>query len=452
MSSLVKRTSSHSQSTLEPQSDLPFFGSPKRHNQTGNSLHQNQFLGSIKRMATQEKIKNLLLFLKKSAQEILLRRMAPPQSEHFVLALIFIILDSETPLNTRHLVFQFLRSKKTLFTSSIEAHRKELLAILSSIVEITPSPKEQETSKGKTGELAPEPGGNGVKIGYNEELVLVVEFSHFFLIEAQQESLSIKRENKEELFLKFFWIFSSKEATDKHNGVNLLLIDLLFFLVPSNKSELLLCSLFMEFELAPFEIERVFWAVDKYGKTEEFSVETFRRCERFLKSNKTPSVHVAFIRLIEKFNLAQGSWLSGSPENDFISVALKALNQAIKDVHQSNRFHGLRALSLMHWLPQEQLLSFIKREKFDDYADQPEANPKNQGAKGKTNPSLPSFKDNIIGSISYSLEDGFHQVRLAAIEAIRRFGKASKKFNDESRTLLFYMTNDQNDEVDIECR
>lgn len=47
------------------------------------------------------------------------------------------------------------------------------------------------------------------------------------------------------------------------------------------------------------------------------------------------------------------------------------------------------------------------------------------------------------------LEDEFNEVRMSAIDIIGNFGRLSESFARESRDILFYMLNDENDAVRI---
>ncbi|KAL4483925.1 hypothetical protein ABPG72_013931 [Tetrahymena utriculariae] len=185
---------------------------------------------------------------------------------------------------------------------------------------------------------------------------------------------------------------------------------------------------------------------------------------KFLLGIESRQATIVKLCLLKNINLNEDSQLyfldflklvfkkNPQSQGDIIHKVFLYINNCTRSLSQQIR---LKASQILHYFPyfdENLLVRTIKLEQFQDYG-------KAGGNQTPTNNVMtPSKNDQERFSISHGygaivhlLEDEFNEIRKSAIDIIQNFGQQSEQFGKESRDILFYMLNDENDSVRIKA-
>ncbi|EAS04834.2 hypothetical protein TTHERM_00467840 (macronuclear) [Tetrahymena thermophila SB210] len=184
---------------------------------------------------------------------------------------------------------------------------------------------------------------------------------------------------------------------------------------------------------------------------------------KFLLGIESRQATIVKLCLLKNINLNEDSQLyfldflqllfkkNPQSQGDIIHKVFLYINNCTRSLSQQIR---LKASQILHYFPyfdENLLLRTIKLEQFQDYGKAGSQTPTNSVMTPSKNDQERFSISHGYGAIVHLLEDEFNEIRKSAIDIIQNFGQQSEQFGKESRDILFYMLNDENDSVRIKA-
>ncbi|KAL4435367.1 hypothetical protein ABPG74_022850 [Tetrahymena malaccensis] len=184
---------------------------------------------------------------------------------------------------------------------------------------------------------------------------------------------------------------------------------------------------------------------------------------KFLLGIESRQATIVKLCLLKNINLNEDSQLyfldflqflfkkNPQSQGDIIHIVFLYINNCTRSLSQQIR---LKASQILHYFPyfdESLLLRTIKLEQFQDYGKAGNQTSNNNVMTPSKNDQERFSISHGYGAIVHLLEDEFNEIRKSAIDIIQNFGQQSEQFGKESRDILFYMLNDENDSVRIKA-